>query len=407
MNALRGFITGINYWPISKAMYWWSRFDRREVEKDFERLARCQMQVVRIFLHWEDFQPTADTVSREAVLNLKTVADIAHKNNLQLMPTFFCGHMSGINWFPGWMLMDREISQRFPVYSQGKVTQKSIRNCYQDEEVIQAQSQQIREVCLALKGHPAIFAYDLGNEASNCVVPPTRDTARRWLEIMSRQVKEYSGGNLLTLGMHAEDLEENRQLWPQDAAPYCDFLSMHAYPFYLSWVEQKLDYRILPFLSLITAWLGGKPVLLQEFGVPTWPERILNDDEKSRLKSPLFEEKETEWYYKEALQLLPAQNIMGALAWCYGDYDPSLWSFPPLEQNLHERYFGLFRYDGSSKPGLQPWTAAYDRVSKTINVPWLNGFQKEHFYNNPRENLKLFFTRYQHYLNLNGHMFYN
>ena len=52
----------------------------------------------------------------------------------------------------------------------------------------------------------------------------------------------------MILGMHAEDLEEIGT-WPQDAARYCDFLCMHGYPFYLDWVEDELDARVLPFLG--------------------------------------------------------------------------------------------------------------------------------------------------------------
>ncbi|MGS0765457.1 glycoside hydrolase 5 family protein [Syntrophomonas curvata] len=403
MNEVRDFITGINYWPINKAMYWWSRFDPGEVEADYKQLARFRFQVVRIFLQWEDFQPAADIISREAVSNLKKVADIAYATGLKLMPTFFCGHMSGVNWFPGWMLKDYDSPQRFPVYSEGRLVQKTIRNYYSDDEVIKAQTLQIEEICAALRGHPAICAYDLGNEASNCVVPPDRDRARQWLGVMSRQVREYSGGCPLTLGMHAEDLEENRQLWPQDAAIYCDFLSMHAYPFYLSWVEQELEFRLVPFLGMITAWLGGKPVMLQEFGVPTWPKLhpLMQDLEKTQLKSSLFNEKEAADYYRKTLSLLPSQSLTGALAWCYGDYAPHLWPLPPLRQNLHERCFGLFRHDGSAKPGTAAWAALIGNtpdVSRSRHIPWLEDCRKEDFYTDPRGNLIRLFARYQQHL---------
>lgn len=407
MNEVRDFITGVNYWPINKAMYWWSQFDPREVEEDFKQLARFQFRVVRIFLQWEDFQPNANNISQKALSNLKSVADIANETGLQLMPTFFCGHMSGVNWFPGWMLQDCDSPQRFPVYSEGRLFQKAIRNYYSDDAVITAQTLQIQEVCLALRGHPAIFAYDLGNESSNCVVPPDRDAGRQWLEVMSRQVKEYSGGCPLTLGMHAEDLEENRQLWPQDAALYCDFLSMHAYPFYLSWVEQNLDFRILPFLGMITAWLGGKPVMLQEFGVPTWPKLHppMQDIEKAQLKSPLFDEKDAADYYHKALSLLQGQNFIGALAWCYGDYAPLLWPLPPLKQNLHERYFGLFHHDGTAKLSAAPWSASIGAtvdVSPNFDIPWLKGFKREQFYTDPQGNLIKLYARYQQYLHRKG-----
>jgi hypothetical protein len=52
------------------------------------------MKIVRIFLLWDDFQPEPDSVSKEALENLATVADIAGDNDLGLDVTFFTGHMS-------------------------------------------------------------------------------------------------------------------------------------------------------------------------------------------------------------------------------------------------------------------------------------------------------------------------
>lgn len=44
------FVLGINYWPRQKAMYWWSDFDRAEVQDKFGLIADLDMTVVRLFL---------------------------------------------------------------------------------------------------------------------------------------------------------------------------------------------------------------------------------------------------------------------------------------------------------------------------------------------------------------------
>lgn len=404
MQENNTFITGINYWPASKAMYWWHDFAPSEVARDFKLIAKHNLKVVRIFLQWENFQPYACSISPQALANLKTTADLAYNIGIQLMPTFFCGHMSGVNWFPEWLLKHSFISQRFPIYSGGKLLNDTIRNYYTDDEVIKAQMLQIREVCSALKNHPAIMAYDLGNEPSNCIIPPNRELARQWLKKMSSCIKNYSDGVPITLGMHAEDLEEDRQLWPEDAADYCDFLSMHAYPFYLSWAEQPLDANILPFLGIVTSWLAGKsiPLLMQEFGAPSQPaSNPLLRDKKAQLKCPLFSEEEVCQYYRKSLALLQNQGFMGALAWCYSDYAPDLWASPPLRQNIHERYFGLFHHDNTSKPAAATW--AQLPITPGIEADnndqsWLQGFYKDEFYVNPQVNLKKMYSTYQEYL---------
>ena len=37
-------------------------------------------------------------------------------------------------------------------------------------------------------------------------------------------------------------------------------------------------------------------------------------------------------------------------AWCFPDYHESLWGKPPCDFQAHERFFGLWRPDGSLKP---------------------------------------------------------
>lgn len=401
MSDYLQFITGINYWPARKAMYWWKHFDAREVEDDFQKLARFNFKIVRIFLTWEDFQPGPDVVPLAALDNLKKVADLSRANHLLLMPTFFCGHMSGVNWMPPWMLTPKSFTGRFPVYSGHSLLNRQIRNFYIDKEIIAAQQWQLEKVGEALAGHPALWAYDLGNESSNCAISPDRASARSWLAAMTAALKKFGDPTPITLGMHAEDLEEDRQLWPQDAALYCDFLSMHGYPFYLKWAS-TLDAQVLPFLALLTLWLGEKPVLLQEFGIPTLPVPPpgLPSPHLAGFKCPLWTESEGLTYYQNVLSLLRGAQVMGALGWCYADYHPLLWNQPPLHQNPHERHFGLFRYDGSPKPAVRTFCA---RDTDLSNQPGTSGpgiwqpesIDRDEYYANTAYNLVQLYQDYK------------
>ena len=60
------FILGVNYWPRTKAMYWWPSFDPGEVRDDFALVCDLGMQVVRIFLLWDDFQSAPEAVDPRA-----------------------------------------------------------------------------------------------------------------------------------------------------------------------------------------------------------------------------------------------------------------------------------------------------------------------------------------------------
>lgn len=99
------FVLGVNYWPRQSAMAMWteSGFDRVEIAEDFDLLRRLfgPGGIVRVFLKWEDFQPSMrGGVERKQLDMLKYVADLAVEKELLLDVTFFTGHMSGPNWIP-------------------------------------------------------------------------------------------------------------------------------------------------------------------------------------------------------------------------------------------------------------------------------------------------------------------
>ena len=206
------FRVGVNYWPARTAMSWWSRFDREEVAADFARIVACGLDSVRVFLTWEDFQPAPNRVDRAMLERLVAVADLAGDLGLALIPTLFTGHMSGVNWIPAWALGSSLGDRRFRVVSRGDVARPGLRNWYTDPAIGSAQALLAEQVAGALAGHEAVWVWDLGNENSNCVTPPTRASARTWLARLASAIRGADETALVTVGLHMEDLEEDRRL---------------------------------------------------------------------------------------------------------------------------------------------------------------------------------------------------
>ena len=110
--------------------------------------------------------------------------------------------------------------------------------------IVRAQALLAGEAAAALAGHEAIWAWDLGNENSNCVRPPSRSSARDWLRRMVSAIRTSDQRAIVTVGLHMEDLEEDRKLGPQQAAEEGDFLSMHGYPSYTPWADGPTDEQL-------------------------------------------------------------------------------------------------------------------------------------------------------------------
>jgi endo-1,4-beta-mannosidase len=383
------FRLGINYWPASKAMFWWRCFDPEEARHDFQLISGAGFDSARIFLLWEDFQPAPDHISGAAISNLLKVADIAAKNRLSLIVTLFTGHMSGANWLPRWALEDGARG-RFRTISGGQVLNMAPRNWYADESIKKAQALLAQSVANVLRKHPAVWAYDLGNENSNCIVPPSRESGVEWLRTIADAIRSVDMDHSITVGLHAEDLEEDRRLGPDEASEVCDFLSMHGYPMYLRWASAPDDERVLPFLGLVTRWLGRhRNVLLEEFGAPAAESPLRN------LSVPVMDYRTSANFTRRALQALHRSGFPGAMLWCFADYHDSLWSDPPFDDFPHERYFGLWSNDYSPKPALAEaqCIAGTKRKKWPDQLPWIDILPRD-FYRDPLGNLRRFFHDY-------------
>lgn len=342
------FMLGVNYWPAAHAMNWLRSYDTAIVRDDFARARDAGIDTIRVFLRWEDAQPTARAVDAAALGSLVDVADVAVETGVRLLVTLFTGHMSGVNWIPAWATGGAPGDPRFRIVSGGTALPAGtgLRNWYRDAVVVDAQERLASATARALAGHPGVWGWDLGNENSNCTVPPDAASAEAWLERMTGALRRSDPGKPVTIGLHMEDIEEDRVIGPAEAARWCDVVSMHGYPIYSEWAAGPTDHELVPFLAEITRWLaGGAPVLFEEFGLPTSPP--------APASAGTFEESVVAVYTGRVLDGLRDAGCLGAFLWCFSDYVTELASAPPFDAAPHELGFGLWRADGSAKPAVQ------------------------------------------------------
>src|SRR4029079_2219173 len=146
------FRLGVNYWPSETAMDWLARYDAAAIRRDFHRIAAVGMDTVRIFLRWEDLQPSPTTIDPAALAAVIDTADAASDAGVELIVTLFTGHMSGVNWIPIWATGGSEGDDRFRVVSGGAVQPRRqvLRSWYADATIIDAQALLADRVAAAL-----------------------------------------------------------------------------------------------------------------------------------------------------------------------------------------------------------------------------------------------------------------
>jgi hypothetical protein len=85
-------------------------------------------------------------------------------------------------------------------------------------------------------------------------------------------------------------------------------------------------------------------------------------------------------------------GFLGALLWCFGDYDLALRSEPPFDQAPHEMSFGLWRSDRSPKPALNVVRAfgKRERMEPRLDFDWIDVTQDEYLSDPPRHLRRLY-----------------
>lgn len=90
---------------------------------------------------------------------------------------------------------------------------------------------------------------------------------------------------------------------------------------------------------------------VESVDIPHPPKGALTESDREALgEIPLASEEEEARFLHDALDLLRGHGLSGAIARSFSDCDPSLWSKTPFDRRVHERFLGLFRWDGSPKP---------------------------------------------------------
>ncbi len=396
------FLLGVNYWPRRKAMYWWSDFDPGEVAEEFALIQELGMRLVRIFLLWEDWQPKPDSISIGALWALEQVCDIAADQGLTLDVTFFTGHMSGPNWVPPWMLqreqpMPPHVKQ---VVSGGKVVNCGYINPFTDPLALNAERLLLYSVVSAFKDHPAIGLWNLGNEPDLFAWPPNAAEGRAWVRAMTSLIRQVDPVHPVTCGLHVPDLIGDFGLRAHDIFAEVDVAVMHGYPMYFGWARHPLDPDFVPYLCALTSALCGKPTLMEEFGGPTtaqgkpsatWEWQSYGEPRQQFVPS----EEDFAEYIEQTLPRLVEVGALGAMLWCFADYDPALYDRPPCDQAHHERFFGLVRPDGSLKPHakvLQRFAATRPSVQPASRVVNLDISPDEYYQEAPYHAVRLYET---------------
>jgi hypothetical protein len=288
LNGQPFLVAGINYYP--QATPWtefWPNYDADIVRKDLEIIRSLGLNAVTIFVPFEQFG--ADEPDEWYLARLSDFLDEADRQQIQVIVTLF-DHRTDHDP-ANWSADDRHIAALVGQFA----------------------------------SHPAILAWNLKNEPDRDYEANSPELVNAWLRHVAAEVRRYDPHHLVTIG------------WSTPAAAQAlvdvvDFVSYHYYAPAANYPRQ---------LAELQAAAGGKPLLLQEFGLPTWNTIWPNG----------HTEAEQAVYYADILAVQRLSNTAGYMAWTLYDFEAvPLAEFRFPWQRGPQANMGVIRLDNSPKP---------------------------------------------------------
>jgi hypothetical protein len=340
------FAVGCNYWASHAGTNMWSDWNAQVVEDNFKQLSENGLQMLRIFPLWPDFQPIRQMYTGagqpmeirigEAPLpddefgragidpvmmeRFHVFADLAEKYHLKLVVGLLTGWMSGRLFVP-------------PALEK--------LNVLADPVALMWEVKFVRCFVRCFKDHPAVFAWDLGNEC-NCMGPVTdHATAYTWVANITGAIAREDPHHPIVSGMHSLDEPSKKSAWrTQDQHELLDILTTHPYPIFTPHCDQEPINTMRPLLhsTAQTRWYGdvGQMAAFCE--------------ETGSLGPMIASESVAADFLRTALLSLWAHDCRGLLWWCA--YDQKHLTHAPYDWHGWERELGLFRVgpDGQNPP---------------------------------------------------------
>lgn len=318
---------GANFWSRAGGPLMWRTYDRDLVRAELEVLARHGLRVTRSFCLWPDFMPAPDTLDEAYLARYRDFCDLSAELGMTTIPTFIVGHMSGMNIDVPW---------------------RAGRDWYRDGWLLAQQAFFVRGVVAALADHPAVAGWLLSNEMPLYGGPTAPEYARSWVQLLVQAVRAGGGSQPVGTGDGAWGIETtglDNGFRLRDVAAAADFIGPHTYPMGDDPARHLLTPAFLCELSHV-----GRPVILEEFGVP----------------SAFASEASAAAWYRQVLHTSLLAGATGWLAWNNTDFD--LVDADPYRHHPFELGFGLTRVDGTPKAALGE-LAAFGEVLDAVDLP--------------------------------------
>ncbi len=252
-------IRGVNYYPKDAPWNMFGdNFDSVAIGKDIKLIRHMGLNMIRIFIPYEDFGK--NKVDQSKLAQVGQVLDFAEKAGIKVMITLF-------DFYGNYDITDWTLTHRHA------------------EVIVET-----------LKNHPALLAWDIKNEPDLDFENRKKYTVNAWLSEMIAQVKGWDTTHPVTIGWSSAESANN-------LSNKVDIVSFHYY--------EKLSLFTEKYRTLKSNLPANKPIFLQEYGISSYG---------GLWKGFMGSESKQADYYKEIQGYIKQENIPFAF-WGLYDFE--------------------------------------------------------------------------------------
>ena len=287
---------GINYY--SQHNPWtsfWDSLSTDTLHKDFKLIKKLNLNAIRIFIPYEGFGK--ENVDYKKVEKVKQLLDIAHEHDLGVIVTFF-DFFSNYDIF-NYTLCDRHLEQILPL----------------------------------IKEHPAIWQYDLKNEADLDFKNGDKETVLAWLKFIAGRFKHHDPDTPITVGWSTPDeahLLEDK----------LDIVSFHYYK-----PVNQFDKAVIELQQKT-----NKPLVLQEFGTHSYNSFWFPFSKTLETQEKLYHD------FQVHFQQFPNLSYVNWTLYDFPEIDSETFGMLPWRVKP-QKNFGIIDVNGQMKPAAKHLTS--------------------------------------------------
>jgi hypothetical protein len=364
----------LDYQPSDAGPFLWQAFDAAAVTTDLGLIAQAGFREVRVGLAWDSFMPDGRGVDRRRLAEFEVLLRAALAQGLGVVPVLFVQAHGDCVLLPG-RAVSRDGGRRGTrVLSDGLLEPGGPRDVWTDPLMLELADRWARSMAAGFAGHPAISAWDLGDDPASVIRPRRIGDLPAWVSVAAAPLGEAAAPVRLTLGV--ADLLTARAVRPAALAGRVDRIDIAVRPAQLRRLGMP-EAPALRFIAQLGQALAGGPIGLA-VALPSPADGDTEGVDEALAAGVVDQLVER--------RLEAGADALRATRW--RDLHPRLGERAPFDRQGWLLRCGLVRRDGSPKPALEPWTRSARAELETVPPhPWPAALDAGAYYSNLPDSL--------------------